>query len=136
MLSNKKAKQLIELVTPKPSDDSYLPFNVFPWTGDFMCPWNACDINKAKRTMLKLAKRFDADFVGDVKGILSDCEADMVLGFTRCKEGHNESDIDDDNVGSYFIDEHENGGYCGDAYAGFGYIKVSKKDYLKFSYSM
>lgn len=135
-MNNKKAKQLIENATPKPNQNSYLPFNVFPWDADFMCSWDICDINKSKRTMLKLNKRFSADFVTEIKDILDDCEADMVLGFTRCKVGSNESSVDDNNVGCYFIDEHENGGYSGDSYSGFGYIKVSKKDYLKFSYSM
>tara|TARA_R110002020_G_scaffold475890_1_gene713780 strand:+ start:39906 stop:40313 length:408 start_codon:yes stop_codon:yes gene_type:complete len=135
-MNNKKVKQLIESVTPPPSEEAYLPFNVFPWDADFMCPWDICDMNKSKRTMLKLNKRFSADFVAEIKDILDDCEADMVLGFTRRKDGSNESDIDDDNVGCYFIDEHENGGYGGDSYSGLGYIKVSKKDYLKFSYSM
>jgi hypothetical protein len=135
-MNNKKAKQLIENVTPNPDKGSYLPFNIFPWDVDFMCPWDVCDINKAKRTMLKLTKRFSADFVVEVKGTLNDCEADMILGFTRCKVGSNESDVDDDDIGCYFIDEQENGGYGGDSYSGIGYIKVSKKDYLKFSYSM
>lgn len=135
-MKNKKIKQLIESSTPTPCKGSYLPFNVFPWDDDFMCPWNKCDISKEKRTMLKLNKRFSADFVTEIKDILDYCEADIVLGFTRCKVGSNESSIDDNNVGCYFIDEHENGGCSGDSYSGFGYIKVSKKDYLKFSYSM
>ena len=135
-MNNKKAKQLIENVTPNPSEEAYLPFNVFPWDVDFMCPWDICDIRKASRTMLRLTKRFSADFVDEIKDILDDCEADMILGFTRCKVGCNESSIDDNNVGCYFIDEHENGGYGGDSYSGIGYIKVSKKDYLKFSYSI
>ena len=135
-MNNKKIKQLIESVTPEPSEDSYLPFNVFPWDFDFMYPWGESGISKSKRTMLRLAKRFSSDFVAEIKCILDDCEADMILGFVRYKGGSNESDIDDDNIGCYFIDEHENGGYGGDSYSGLGYIKVSKKDYLKFSYSM
>lgn len=135
-MNNKKVKQIIESVTPPPSSKSCIPFNVFPWDYDFMCPWGDRDINKQKRIMLKLNKRFSAELVAEVQDILDDCEADMVLGFTRFKTGSNESDIDDDKVGCYFIDEHENGGYSGDSYSGIGYIKVSRKDYLNFSYSM
>jgi len=135
-MNNKKAKQLIESVTPNPDKDSYLPFNIFPWDVDFMCPWDICDIRKSTRTLIKLNKRFSKEFVVEVNDILSDCEADLVLGFTRHSEGSNESSINDDTVGCYFIDEHENGGYGGDSYSGIGYIKVSKKDYLKFSYAM
>ena len=135
-MNNKKVKQLIESVTPKPDDNSYLPFNVFPWDSDFMCPWDISDIRKGQRALIKLSKRFNDEIVANVKDILSDCEADLVLGFVRYTEGCNESDISDETVGCYFIDEHENGGYGGDSYSGFGYIKVSKKDYLKFSYSM
>ena len=91
---------------------------------------------KSKRIFLKIEKRFSSELVKEIKSILDCCESNFVMGFVRCREGSNESDLPDNHIGCYFIDEHENGGLSGDSYSGYGYIKVSKKDYLKFSYAM
>lgn len=134
-MKNKKAKQMIGSVTPVKSD-GYFPFNVFPWDNDFMCPYSPAELHKSRRIRNNLHKRFSAERVKLINDELNGCEADLLLGFVRGYDGVNESDFNDGEVGCLFIDEHENGGYSGDSYCGFGYLKVSKKDYLKFSYSM
>jgi hypothetical protein len=134
-MDNKSAKRLIERTTPV-KEGGYLPFNVFPWTKDFMCPYGIGEIRKSSRVMKKLSKRLGAELYANVEAILDECEANFIVGITRHHEGTNESDMADDELLCNFIDEHENGGFGGDSYSGYGYLKVSKKDYLKYSYAM
>ena len=41
-----------------------------------------------------------------------------------------------DYVKDFYVTQYCNGGHTGDSYAGWVHIQISKKEYLKFKYSM
>jgi hypothetical protein len=137
-MRNKQAKQMIEDTTPPPANDAYWPFNEFPWSPDYMCQIPIKVMQRDSRIIRKLKKRLDPDFMEFISDCLYDCEYNGEFDVVRYKEGSQEGEAYcvETNNGALWIDEHENGGFCGDSYSGYGYIKISAKDYLKFSYSM
>ncbi|MCY9861507.1 hypothetical protein OTK49_03120 [Vibrio coralliirubri] len=138
-MNNKLAKALIERVTPVPKD-SYLPFNIFPWSHDCMCPLSAVSVQRDTRILLKLKRRLSNELYQHVVDVMEDSEGGYELEVVRsitCDADAFDGCLErDDQFGRYWIDERENGGYSGDSYSGYGYIKISSLDYLKFSYSI
>lgn len=134
-MKNILVKQMIESITPK--KDEWFD-NIFPWTPDFMCPLSIRDMQRDKRIMRKLEKRVSEDVMNEINAIIKD-----VGGWGKfCIVRENPCPVDDfnddlnreDQLGRYWINEHENGGYSGDSFSGYCFIKVSSKDYLSFWY--
>jgi len=129
---------MIESVTKPPKEKDgywYAIGNIFPWSDDFMCPYSVGFMRKQKRILHRLKKRFGVDFYNTIMRIVDDCEGGYEFEVVRYFNG----DLQDGCASELlclYIDEYESGGYTGDSYSGYGYIKISTKDYLKFSYSM
>lgn len=148
-MNNKLAKAMIERVTPV-KNDSYFPFNTFPWSSDLMCPYTQAESQRDARILKKLKRRLSDDLYQHVIDVMEDNDGGFGLSIVRdmpfnvsSYEGCMETEDEDGNIkevenslGRYWIDERENGGYSGDSYSGFVYIQISRLDYLKFSYSM
>lgn len=137
-MKNKQAKQMIESVTKPPKEKDgywYAIGNIFPWTDDFMCPYPVGFTRKQERILRKLKRRFGVDFFNLIMSEVKDAEGGYEFEVVRRFNGDLVSGKLD-NLLCCYIDEHESGGYSGDSYSGYGYIKISSKDYLKFSYSI
>lgn len=135
-MKNKQAKQMIESVTKPPKEKDgywYVIGNIFPWADDFMCPYSVGFIRKQKRVLNKLKKRFGIDFYNSIMIIVEGCEGGYEFEIVRYFNGDLQDGCADDLLCLY-IDEHECGGHTGDSYSGYGYIKISAKDYLRFNY--
>lgn len=148
-MKNKLAKELIERITPVP-EDSYFPFILFPWSADPMCPYTQVGMQRDARILKKLKRRLSEELYQHVLDVMEDSEGGYELSIVRympCNEDSYEGymEIEDEDgeriesescIGRYWFDEQEGGGYSGDSYSGYGYIKISKLDYLKFYYAM
>ncbi len=133
-MDNKKAKKMIERLDKQNNPDCHFD-TCFPWQRDY--DWKSIkSIHRDKRIMLKLKKRLGDDLFSHVDETLLECEACGEFDIQRFKEGSQEGEPHcyHTNVGALWIDERENGGYSGDSYSGYGYIKISNLDFLKFSY--
>ncbi len=134
-MKNVLVKQMIESITPR--KDEWFG-NVFPWTHDFMCPISIQDIQREKRIIRKLKKRVSADVMNEIYAIMKEVgvlgKFDIVRENPCTIDEFNDDLNREDQLGRYWIDEQENGGYSGDSFSGYCYIKVSSKDYLRFWY--
>lgn len=142
IVKNKTFKQMIEDTKAfhQPIDTSdnnvYCPFHVFAWTD---LNWHDIDgHHKDRRVIRKLQKRLSRELFDHVAGILNNDGASYDFSIVRYNYGSKEYEELNEGceIGACWIDEQECGGYSGDSFSGDGYIKISKKDYLMFRYSM
>lgn len=63
----------------------------------------------------------------------------MFFGYTivnSVENGKHVKNIDYGSIKEYWFDQYVNGGFTGDTFEGYIYVKIKNGKYLKFSYSM
>lgn len=133
-----EARAMIERLTPPPTYDPFYQGAILPWSKYCLDVYSKAEQQRDARIMRKLKRRLSPTLWEHVLDCLQDSCSGGEFEIVRTPEGTLEAEALNPATGEgeLHIDERERGGYSGDSYSGYGYIKVSRLDYLKFYYSM
>lgn len=92
------------------------------------------DLDKREECLNVVKSLFNNDDYQKIIKYIQDCDYTRDFEIITKKPSFKK---DEDKIGlGLWVDQYCNGGYSGDDFAGWIYIKISKKQYLKFHYSM
>jgi hypothetical protein len=94
--------------------------------------------NDIKDKCLKYVKAQVRDeLYNDIIEYIKDSDFTDRFEITKVKPNDKCKQLEDfDYLKEVWVDQYSNGGYMGDDFAGWVNLKISKKEYLKFHYSM
>lgn len=99
---------------------------------------NNTAMERVFETILKVYQPKYANKASELSAYAERLDSWEFLGLVATPRGKKDEHPEDipPFVEEEWIDQYQNGGYSGDSYAGYTYLKIAEDTYLKFHYQM